>query len=115
VAYYACTVDCVTSSDYDVKFMYERNSSLFIGEIQVLTAVCMKMAVFWDVAQFSLVDTVISEELTASIIRVFMIRALMVEALRVPLKCQSTSRKQHHYTPEDCHLQVHKCLYNNDP
>jgi hypothetical protein len=62
--------------------MYERNSNLFIGEIQVLTAVSMKMAVFWDVAQFSLVDTVISEDLTASIIRVFMIRALMVEALR---------------------------------
>jgi hypothetical protein len=64
---------------------------------QVLTAASMKMAVFWDVAQCSLVE--IDRRfrgLTAFVIRAI---ALMMEAVR-PLKRRSISGRLHGATSQ---------------
>jgi hypothetical protein len=75
-------------------------------------AMSMKMAVFWDVAPCSLVGlSYVSEELTASIIRVMrvmrvMIITLMMKAVsssEMPLNIYQT---MWHNIPEDSHPQM---------
>jgi hypothetical protein len=44
--------------------------NIFVGKFEVFMAVTMKNGVFWDVSRVDLVRTDVSEELSASIIKV---------------------------------------------
>jgi hypothetical protein len=68
--------------------------------LEVLKAVGTKMALFWVVAPYSLVEVInVSEVLAASIIR-----AMMMEAARSSETLGNSHQTTRRYNPEDSHL-----------
>jgi hypothetical protein len=79
-----------------------KSQSVYLVRFQVLTVASMKMSVFWDIALCSLAD--VSEELTASIIRVMsdLLSSEILVSIYQTYWCS---------IPEDSHLQrLYLCI-----